>query len=253
VDWDNGSLFGDRGYDDVEPGSASGIYDLLNVDDWYVYSDSSLSHTNGMTKTVCASRCSQIVSKEDSVLLSNYLSTCSGSHCMVCKGSGLNLRNPEWMLDSGTMVHFTPVFSDFIAFTQFKEPLKVNMASTPIIQFGFGTMLLSYPLFNSKKGIEETKTLHIRDVLFVPHITQRILSLGEFLDQGMYVYGDVHMMTLILLKSLTPVFQCSPLFLGEKLFWLRASSITPTLLNLVVVEDYELMHHRLGHLSKEVM
>jgi hypothetical protein len=114
-------------------------------------------------------------------------------------------------------------------------------------------MLLSYPLFNSKKGIEETKTLRIRDVLFVPHITQRILSLGEFLDQGMHVYGDVHMMTLILLKSLTPVFQCSPLFLGEKLFWLQASSITPTSLNLVIVEDYELMHRHLGHPSKEVM
>jgi hypothetical protein len=97
----------------------------------------------------------------------------------------------------------------------------VNTASTLIIQFGFGTVLLSYyPLFNSKKGIEETKTLCIRDVLFVSHITQRILSLGEFLDQGMYVYGDMHMMTLILPKSLTPVFQCSPLFLGEKLFWL---------------------------------
>jgi hypothetical protein len=129
----------------------------------------------------------------------------------------------------------------------------VNTASTPIIQFGFGTVLLSYPLFNSKKGIEETKTLCIRDVLFVPHITQRILSLGEFLDQGMHVYGDAHMMTLILLKSLTPVFQCSPLFMGEKLFWLQASSITPTSLNLVIVEDYELMHCCLGHPSKEVM
>jgi hypothetical protein len=220
VDWDDGSLFGDGGYDDAEPGSALGIYDLVDFDDWYVYSDSTSSHTNGMTKTVCASRRSQIVSKEDSVLLSNYLSTCSGSHCTICKGSGSNLRNPEWMLDSGTTAHFTPVFSDFITFMRFKEPLKVNMASTPIIQFGFGTVLLSYPLFNSKKGIEETKTLRIRDVLFVPHITQRILSLGEFLDQGMHVYGDTHMMTLILPKSLTLVFQCSPLFLGEKLFWL---------------------------------
>jgi hypothetical protein len=203
---------------DAEPGSASGIYDLINFDDWYVYSDSLSSRTNGMTKTVCTSKCSQIVSKEDSVLLSKHLSTCSSSHCTICKGSGSNLRNPEWMLDSGATAHFTPVFSDFIAFTRFKELLKMNMASTPIFQFGFGTVLLSYPLFNSKKGIEETKTLHIRDVLFVPHITQRILSLGEFLDQGMHVYGDTHMMTLILPKSLTLVFQCSPLFSGEKLF-----------------------------------
>jgi hypothetical protein len=97
------------------------------------------------------------------------------------------------------------------------------------------------------------KTLHIRDVLFVPHITQRILSLGEFLEQGMHVYGDAHMMTLVLLKSMTLVFQCSPMFMGEKLFWLRASSITPTSLNLVINTDYELMYHHLGHPSKEVM
>ena len=95
MDWDDGSLFGDGGYDDVEPGSALGIYNLVDFDDWYVYSDSSSSRTNGTTKTVCDSRCSQIVSKEDSVLLSNYLSTCSGSHCTICKGSGSNLRNPE--------------------------------------------------------------------------------------------------------------------------------------------------------------
>jgi gag-polypeptide of LTR copia-type len=103
VDWDDGSLFGDGGYDDAEPGSASGIYDLVDCDEWYVYSDSSSACTNGITKTVCASRRSQIVSKEDSVLLSNYLSTCSGSHCTICKGSGSNLRNPEWMLDSGAL------------------------------------------------------------------------------------------------------------------------------------------------------
>jgi hypothetical protein len=117
VDWDDGSLFGDGGYDNAEPGSASGIYDLIDFNDWFVYSDSLSSRTNGMTKTVCASRCSQIVSKEDSLLLSNYLSTCSSSHCTICKGSGSNLRNPEWTLDLGTSVHFTPVFSDFITFT----------------------------------------------------------------------------------------------------------------------------------------
>jgi hypothetical protein len=37
VDWDDGSLFWDGGYDDAEPGSASGIYDLIDFDDWYVY------------------------------------------------------------------------------------------------------------------------------------------------------------------------------------------------------------------------
>ena len=69
----------------------------------------------------------------------------------------------------------------------------------------------------------------------------------------MHVYGDMHCITLILPESNTPVFQCGPLSSSEKLFWLRASSVTPTLLNLVYKEDYELMRHRMGHPSKDVM
>jgi len=98
----------------------------------------------------------------------------------------------EWMLDLGTSAHFTPVFSDFIAFTCFKEPLSVNTASSPLAQYGFGTVLLQYLIYNPK-GKEITKTLCIHNVIFVPHITQRILSLRDFLTQGMHgVYGDMH-------------------------------------------------------------
>ena len=86
----------------------------------------------------------------DSVLLSKYLSPCPGSHCTVCKGSGSNLVNPEWMLDLGASAHFTPVFSDFIAFIKFKEPLRVNTAASPLKQLGFGTVLLHTSVKNKK-------------------------------------------------------------------------------------------------------
>jgi len=156
------------------------------------------------------------------------------------------------MLDSGASAHFTPVFSDFIAFSHFKEPLSVNTASSPLAQYGFGMVLLQYLIYNPK-GKEITKTLRICNVIFVPHITQRILSLGDFLTQGMHVYGDMHMITLKLPECNTPVFQCGLLNSGEKLFWLQASLVSPTLLNLVLKEDYELMHCRFGHPSKDVM
>ena len=175
-----------------------------------------------------------------------------GSHCTVCKGSGSNLVNPEWMLDSGASAHFTPVFSDFIAFIKFKEPVRVNTAASPLKQLGFGTVLLHTSVKN-KKGFKIQKTLQIRDVCFVPHITQRILSLGDFLSQGMRIYGNEHSLNLILPKSLVPVIQCAPMHQGDRLFWLKASSKSPTTLNLVFKEDYELMHRRMGHPSKEVL
>ena len=247
---DNESLF--EGWVDGEPGTASGIYNLIDNGDGYILSDFTLHCTNENPTTVCASECTKTLSRSDSVILAKYASSCIGIHCTICKGSSSQLRNPEWMLDSGTSAHFTPVFSDFITFTWFKEPLRVNTASSPLALYGFSTVLLQYLIY-SKKGKETIKTLHIHDVLFVPHITQRILSLGDFLNQGMCIYGDLHCITLILPESNTPVFQCGPLNSSEKLFWLRASSVTPTSLNLFYKEDYELMHCRMGHPSKDVM
>jgi hypothetical protein len=204
---------------DAELGTASGIYDLIQDDDGYVLSDSTLSSTNGNPTTVCTSKCTKTLSRSDSVILAKYTSSCTGIHCTICKGSSSQLRNPEWMLDLSASAHFTPVFSDFIAFTQYKEPLRVNKVSSPLTQYGFGMVLLQYLIY-FKIGKESIRTLCICDVLFVPHITQRILSLGDFLNQGMHVYGDMHCITLILLESNTPVFQCGPLNSSEKLFWL---------------------------------
>ena len=237
---------------DGELGTALVIYDLIDNGDGYVLSDSTLHCTNENPTTVCASERTKTLSRSDSVILAKYASSCMGIHCTICKGSSSQLRNPEWMLDSGASAHFTPVFSDFIAFTQFKEPLRVNTVSSPLTQYGFGTVLLQYLIY-SKKGKESIETLCICNVLFVPHITQRILSLGDFLNQGMHVYGDMHCITLILPESNTPVFRCGPLSSGEKLFWLGASSVTPTSLNLVYKEDYEIMHRCMGHPSKDVM
>ena len=137
---DNESLFG--GWEDGELGTASGIYDLINDGDGYVLSDSTLHCTNENPTTVCASECTKTLSRSDSVILAKYASSCMGIHCTICKGLSSQLRNPEWMLDSGASAHFTPVFSDFIAFTQFKEPIRVNTASSPLAQYGFGMVLL---------------------------------------------------------------------------------------------------------------
>ena len=127
---DNKSLF--RDYNDVEPGTASGIYDLINNDDGYILSDSTLPCTDENPTIVCASECTKTLSRSNSVILAKYASSCTGIHCTICKGSGSQLRNPEWMLDSDASAHFTPVFSDFITSTQFKEPLRVNTASSPL-------------------------------------------------------------------------------------------------------------------------
>ena len=146
LDGDYCSLFGDG----QEPGSASGIYDLIQDDDGYVPSDSLWSHTNDQAFLVSHLTMTRTASISDSVLLSKYLSPCPSSHCIVCKGSGSNLVNPEWMLDSGTSAHFTPVFSNFITFIKFKEPVRVNTTASPLKQLGFGMVLLHTSVKNKR-------------------------------------------------------------------------------------------------------
>jgi len=133
-------------------------------------------------KTVCASKCNRTFSKSNSEILHKYLSICLGSHCTVCKGLGSNLRNPEWMLDLGTSAHFTPVFSDFIVFSHFKQPLSMNTVSSLLTQYGFGMVLLQYLIYNPK-GKEITKTLCIHKESF----PLRTFSLKECMSMGMYI------------------------------------------------------------------
>jgi len=69
ISWgDSSSLFGND-----EPGSASGIYDLIQDDNWYVFNDSTLSYTDMIApKTACASKRNRTLSKLDSVILNKY-------------------------------------------------------------------------------------------------------------------------------------------------------------------------------------
>jgi len=100
------------------------------------------------------------------------------------------------MLDSGASSHFSPVFSDFVSFFPFRKPLKANTASpaNPLLILGAGAVLLQHTIVQNKKI--KVKYLRIELVLFVPRITARLLSLGQFLKEGMHVYGNDAMISL---------------------------------------------------------
>ncbi len=79
--------------------------------------------------------------------------------------------------------------------------------------------------------------------------------MGDFLQQGMSVMGNKRHVTL--LHKIQPFIQCKPIVPGHTLYWLEASTTnieaqflqSPTIYKV----DYDLMHRRLGHPSKDVL
>ena len=169
------------------------------------------------------------------------------SQCAKCRMK----MSSMWLLDSGASAHFTFSKNDFIEYTSFSESerLPVRTAAHQIFVEGSGTVLLRHYIN------ESLVTTRIHPVLYIPAMSTRLLSMGEFLQQGMRVTGNSLQISLSHMNH--PFVQCKPLISGQTLYWLDAkttaveaqSTITPNIYKV----DYDLMHRRLGHPSKEVL
>ena len=169
------------------------------------------------------------------------------SHCAKCRVK----LSSMWLLDSGASAHFTNNLSDFVSYTPASPSNRtpVRTAAHTIYVEGEGTILLKHLL----NGTQVTTRVH--PVLYIPSMSTRLLSMGEFLQQGMRVLGNSQQITLS--YDSQPLVQCKPLVHGHNLFWLDA---TPTVIESQYSEtpniykvDYDLMHRRLGHPSKDVL
>ena len=123
-----------------------------------------------------------------------------------------------WLLDSGALGHFSNNRSDFIHYTPLSKMnrIPVQTASTPTFIEGYGTVLLQHKLNGS------LVTPWIHPVLHIPNMSTWLLSMGEFLQQGMQVEGDLQQIALLYKNQ--PFIQCKPLFRGQTLLWLDVTS-----------------------------
>jgi transposase InsO family protein len=155
-----------------------------------------------------------------------------------------------WLLDSGASAHFTNRKSDFISYQPYSQSDRqpVRTAAHMIFVEGSGTVLLRH--YVNKTLV----TTRVHPVLYIPSMSIHLLSMGEFLQQGMRVLGNSLHITLLHQK---PFVQCKPLIPGHTLYWLDATSTTVEAQFIetpyIYKVDYDLMHRRLGHPSKEVL
>jgi hypothetical protein len=132
--------------------------------------------------------------------------------CSKCKGKLPSEMGSMWLLDSGMSAHFIYKIKDFIEYTPFKlsEQSPIATASNVIYIEGKGTILLKHKVDN------KLVTTHLYPVLYIPKLMTYLISIGEFLQQGLHISGDY--CSIFLLSKHETIISCKPIFPGQTVY-----------------------------------
>ena len=110
----------------------------------------------------------------------------SYAQCNHCKGKNPSEMGTLWLLDSGASLHFMHDFNDFIEYETAKlaDRMPVRMASEIIHIEGKGAVLLEHKVKN------KPVSTCLYPVYYIPKISMCLISMGQFLNNGLRVEGD---------------------------------------------------------------
>ena len=89
-----------------------------------------------------------------------------------------NMTVTEWMLNSGASDHFTGDINDFVEYETLSKPTVVHTANAQTSVVGKGTVVL------------QIKNKVIHPILYIPDLTTRLFSLGQFHVAGLHSRGS---------------------------------------------------------------
>ena len=150
-----------------------------------------------------------------------------------------NLNENIWWIDSGASQHMTPNKKDFFVYTEFQKPINIKLAdNSTLYSYGTGDVRVTIHDNGNKFNIE------LRNVLYVPKIKNKLLSLPVIIENGADVLfrGDICQLT-VNNKKYNIGHRCG------KLFKLNSELETCCLAKNNEVESFELWHLRYGHLN----
>jgi len=182
-----------------------------------------------------------------------YICLCSKNVCCAgCKGKMADdseLSGAFWLLDSGASRHFTGDIGDFASYNALKRAHYAKTANGVALIAGIGMVLLRCLDHNS--GAEKVITL--TQVLHMPGATACLISMGEMLQQNYRVTGDKRGISLTH-KAERLWFGPDPEDNRNIIFGIRSIPIIRSnYIASVSKVDYDIMHRRFGHPSKEVL
>ncbi|KAI0739813.1 hypothetical protein C8Q80DRAFT_1274839 [Daedaleopsis nitida] len=87
-------------------------------------------------------------------------------------------------------MHFTYSLDNFMEYMQLEKPIPVSTANSSTVVMGFGTIILNCPDTTGQSMVRVTP------VFYIPDLTSQLLFLGEFLQNGLSVHGDLQHISL---------------------------------------------------------
>jgi hypothetical protein len=110
----------------------------------------------------------------------------SFAQCNHCKGKSASKMGTLWLLDSGASLHFTHDFNNFIEYETANpaDRMPVRTVLDIVHIEGKGTVLLEHKVNNK---LVQTR---LYPVHYIPKISTRFISMGQFLNNGLSVKGD---------------------------------------------------------------
>jgi len=180
------------------------------------------------------------------VLLSKL--TCNHTH-NKCNCRTLNC---DWMLNSRATVHISPYMANFIDYVPALVKGHVCTAEGPtdLVVEGSGMVLIQH-VFHYK-GKSHKELLRLQEVLYIPGVIAHFTSLVCLLKEGLRVYGDAAGMNLFTRENDKVPLMCAEPWDSEMLFWLKAEQPSLNGVESVFTTDYDLLHRRRGHPSKDM-
>ena len=182
------------------------------------------------------------------------------ANCSKCeKGKPQLEKNGfcQWILDSGASQHFTNTLSDFSEYTLIKDAcqdVQTAAKGTTIKFAGKGTVFLSYRV-DTPSG-RQTKVTCLENVIYIPQLSIRLLSMGVLLNNGFLVCGSSDKIAFNRRGLHLLVLDTFPHMPDQIIFWLKVhitdikSLLTKSTIQLV---DYDLWHKHFGHPFKQVL
>ena len=174
------------------------------------------------------------------------------AHCANCKGKmadGSEISRAFWLLDSGASHHFTGDLGDFASYQTLKHKHYAKTANGVAEIAGIVMVLLR--CLDHNTGDE--KVVKLTQVLHMPGASACLISMGEMLLHNYRVAGDK--------KGITLIGKADQLWFGADpedergiIFEIRSiPTIRSNYIASVSKVNYDIMHWRFGHPSKEVL
>ena len=177
--------------------------------------------------------------------------TCHSSGCTKCKKN----QGLDFLGDSGASLSFTPERSDFSTYEEIRDGPQVQTAdeNTQMRIIGKGTIFITHEAEDSL-GKFTTRNGALHPVYHIPGLSTRLLSIGSLLVGGLSLRGDEAKMNFYSGHEI--VMTLTPHIVGQTIYWLNARHTPEQSLvasKTVHEVDYDLMHRRFGHPSKDIL